>query len=33
MKWCETCGFGPFVLTGMSMGGHVSKYFSCKKMS
>lgn len=23
MNWCERMGFGPFVLTGLSMGGHV----------
>lgn len=25
MKWCEKNGFGPFVLTGLSMGGYVNK--------
>lgn len=23
MQWCEKNGFGPFILTGLSMGGHV----------
>jgi hypothetical protein len=23
MRWCEKLGYGPFVLTGLSMGGHV----------
>ena len=24
MNWCEKLGFGPFVLTGLSMGGHMA---------
>lgn len=24
MRWCERLGYGPFVLTGLSMGGHVA---------
>ena len=24
MQWCEKNGFGPFILTGLSMGGHVN---------
>jgi hypothetical protein len=24
MKWCEKNGFGPFVLSGLSMGGHMA---------
>ncbi len=24
MNWCERLGFGPFVLTGLSMGGHMA---------
>ena len=23
MRWCESLGYGPFALTGLSMGGHV----------
>lgn len=23
MRWCEKMGYGPFVMTGLSMGGHV----------
>ena len=24
LKWLESNGFGPFLLTGVSLGGHVS---------
>ena len=27
LKWCERLGYGPFVLSGLSMGGHVSTRF------
>lgn len=33
MKWCEKNGFGPFVLTGLSMGGHVLTPLSLHKHS
>ncbi|CAF0705577.1 unnamed protein product [Brachionus calyciflorus] len=28
MKWCEKNGFGPFLLTGLSMGGHMASLTS-----
>jgi hypothetical protein len=28
LNWCERLGFGPFVLTGLSMGGHMASLAS-----